>query len=160
MRDLKFRGISKDTGLFVHGNLIQSSVYKDGHTQCWIQEKSLLGLGAVSTPTANFTEVHSKTVGQFTGLQDKNGVGIYEGDILAFTHEWEEQPTKQVVFNNEFHSYTLLSKEDKRHVDGGYNHFKYWDTDEDNIYLLHQVDAYQIEVVGNIHQNSELLASK
>ena len=82
MRDIKFRGLSKITGKFVYGNLIQTSEYKDGHIHCWIQEKSLLGLGALSTPTTNFIEVHSESVGQFTGLQDIEGDDIYEGDIL------------------------------------------------------------------------------
>ena len=88
MRGIKFRGLSKQSGKFVYGNLIQTSEYKDGHIHCWIQEKTLLGLGALSTPTTSFIEVHSKTVGQFTGLTDKNSVDTYDGDIINIEYNY------------------------------------------------------------------------
>ena len=102
--------------------------------------------------------IHSeKSIGQFTGLTDKNGVDIYEGDILSFHVDWAEQPNKEVVFDDEFHSYVLLSGIEKEWVAKGSNHYKYWTTDEDNIYLLHQAESYDCEVIGNIHQSPELL---
>ena len=94
---------------------------------------------------------------QFTGLTDKNGVDIYESDILAFHVDWAEQPNKEVIFDDEFHSYVLLSGIEKEWVAKGSNHYKYWTTDEDNIYLLHQAESYDCEVIGNIYQHPELL---
>ena len=146
MKDIKFRGLSKITGKFVYGNLIQTSEYKDGHIHCWIQEKSLLGLGALSTPTTNFIEVHSESVGQFTGLQDKNGVDIYEGDILS-TKMIDNSIHKVVIrYSNKYSRFVYCPLSEK------------WDFDRCVVDNPYERKNYQI--IANIHQNPELLETK
>ena len=84
-------------------------------------------------------EVISETVGQFTGLTDKNGKKIFEGDILQF------------IENPKF-------KEEVSFDDGAFG-FYYKRTDSviafsDN---EHGEDTEEYEVIGNVHDNKELL---
>ena len=89
---------------------------------------------------------------QSTDMFDVDGCEIFEGDILSLLHEWSELDNKEVIYSGRFMSYILLSEQEKEWVEKGSNHFKYWDTDEDNIYLLNQVDSYEVKVIGNIHE--------
>ncbi|MBV1928627.1 MAG: YopX family protein [Gammaproteobacteria bacterium] len=152
MRDIKFRAWNK---LSAHPNMIdvEQLTYDEcgglSHVSGWCVDPDDGGEQTLSI--AQFELM------QFTGLTDKNGVDIYEGDIVSFHVDWIGQPNKQVIFDKDFHSYVLLSGEEKRWVAKGSNHFKYWSTDEDNIYLLHEADSYDVEVIGNIYENPELL---
>ncbi|KZR60416.1 YopX family protein [Pseudobacillus badius] len=124
MREIKFRGKSITSGKWFYGSLIND---KD-RRWIYIQEKHW-NLGVFD----NF-DVDPETVGQYTGLKDKNGKEIYEGDIL----QDKELPTVkiQVQYNDQKGMF-----EDK--IDG----FSLWDS----------MKNYDFEVVGNIHENPELL---
>lgn len=134
MRTIKFRGKSEDNSEWFYGFLQK---YQEKHA-------SRLCVCAVSVRTwkdALLYSVKPDTVGQFTGLFDKNGKEIFEGDILC----WDVNNLLYVVTFESGMFYASI-KECNEGMIGGFS--------------LHQLTEYdygKCEIVGNIHDNPELL---
>ena len=138
MREILFRGKRLDNGEWVEGY-----VYRF-HPICRIRHwLSLLG-------KYGDADVDPATVGQYTGLTDKNGKRIFEGDI--FQYGFDEVAAVAVV---KFGEFPFGSQFDMNQV-GFYAEWNpramYYRTD-----LGFWVKQRDIEIIGNIHDNPELL---
>ena len=92
----------------------------------------------------SFGVIHD-TVGQFTGLTDKNGKEIYEGDILVFGENGYKGHPLLVIFKHGSFGYTYI--EDWFHSFAGNTNLTFNPLNTD----------IRFEVIGNIHDNHELL---
>lgn len=88
------------------------------------------------TPEIKKYTVYADTVGQYTGVTDKNGVKIFEGDIVRYGDTIHE-----VVFEQR----------------NGTAYFGLVYSENGTLPFGHYQDLRQIEVIGNIHDNPELL---
>ena len=131
-REIKFRGKSYVNGLFYYGNL---DVFRDGRTKIYVWRED--------SYQAHQSDVDPETVGQYTGLKDKNGKDIYEGDIITYTDVFGVIRYNEVLFNNGSFGINIFGKDWSEFVtmDG----------------LLNEADFY---LIGNIHDNPELLEGK
>ena len=126
-REIKFRGLQKD-GKFAYGKLLSdSAIGRWGNSEIY-----------------NYSNVYLGTVGQFTGLLDKNGVEIYEGDIIQIDEYSSFEGTGKGIVDFLNGSFVCLYGQDA-----------YGKDKLDNINTVND----SREVVGNIHQNPELLQS-
>jgi uncharacterized phage protein (TIGR01671 family) len=146
MRAIKFRGKDTKSGEWRYGDLI---TYKSGEAA--IANFSRYGY---ECSDMNRVLVGLKTVGQFTGLHDKNGKEIFEGDILLWTrknvHIEGRQPQdfshKCVVYYDNDKCAFQFRCELRCGACVGYLDF-----DDD------RTDESFVEVVGNIHDNPDLI---
>lgn len=125
MREIKFRGKraynpdNLENNEFVYGNYSNDPC----PNITWNNKQNELDV----------SEVVKETIGQFTGLKDKNGVEIFEGDI---------------VNSNYFKNASVVF----------WRYGWYFNTGKDNHHSFNTA-SHSFEIIGNIHENPELLCT-
>lgn len=135
MRTIKFRGKSILTDEWFYGDLVHSADNK--RTAILVNDKD----------SYDECEVDPETVGQFTGLMDKNGTEIYEGDIVAF------DDTPYCVNGSKYQGMVVM-------YNGAWcvKHYeKCFDVDFYSPLFADDFSNRKTIILGNIHDNPELL---
>lgn len=125
IREVIFRGKRTDNGEWVEGSLLGID---------WCDKPSTYSI-APNTPVSVFYSVIPETVGQCTGLTDKNRTKIFEGDIVSLVKH--DSLIYKVVYVP--CRYELVNSKGV------------------NCFVLDIYKSENIEVIGNIHDNPDIL---
>lgn len=138
-RKIMFRGISEETKEMVYGDLVHG-----------INGEPIITYHEITPPTMQdpagdtikmYVRVLPETIGQYTGILDKAEVEVFEGDILEYL-------------------------DDDANYEGGINTFYNrgaveWDEENACFYVSNRNNVVYVwddcEIIGNIHQNKELI---
>ena len=131
MREILFRGKRTINGDWVYGDFVHGNERKSLRDSIFVYDSE--------TQSFNDYEINPSTLGQYTGLTDKNGKRIFEGDI-AKVLQGKDKDIAYVGFENgAFMLYPKTGNIYERTL------WEYWYNDWD------------VEVIGNITDNPELL---
>ncbi|EFR8856883.1 hypothetical protein H0279_002996 [Listeria monocytogenes] len=142
MREIEFRGkaihpnsLEQIVGSWAYGGIFENKIITrnldmNSHYHGFISE----------------IEIDLKTIGQYTGLKDKNGKKIFEGDIVEIIGDEGYEFTSVVEYFGEsgYPAFDMRTPEDY-----------YFESNTFSEIIMSS--SYELEVIGNIHENPELL---
>lgn len=138
MIEILFRGKRTDNGEWVYGFYVKSQEYytQDVSNAILSADGNHYGFGEYTFETYN--EIDVSTLGQYTGLTDKNGTKIFEGDFITANHNIEQ--------------YNVYWKDYRFYIEDVWG----------NLIKPTQeaINHFECEVIGNIYDNPELLEGK
>lgn len=144
MREIKFRGKRTKNGEWVYGDLLQ----ENSGRKVIMTNLSTWGDNPDDVePYGDDITVDPNTVGQYTGIKDKNGKEIYEGDIMFLSDRGSHK--EEVIVEHGLYGWTFYNpKTATFYSDGSHTYYA--------------VENYRFMFgtgvcIGNIHDNPELL---
>ena len=155
MREILFRGKRADNGEWVEGLPIKTYDTEIGKNSVdyanpvpvvlMASGRIVLECGCDEVPFFNTDEypiVNPETVGQYTGMTDKNGTKIFEGDIVKHIQKYE--------ISGEVKSIAVIKWNEA---------YSCWSVEYTNgrITAFLGTEYHKLEVIGNVHDNPELL---
>lgn len=145
-REIKFRGKRCSDGKWVYGFYVESKYSWKGHKphKSWIVSNAISNGGFFNI--LGRYAVKDNTVGQFTGLYDKNGKEIYEGDIVALAFQG-------IAFG-------IVTWHDNGYffIDTSNGEWRRFSNDFRTLgEFMNMSNEHKIKVIGNIHDSPELL---
>ena len=139
MREILFRGKRVDNGEWVEGDLVQGIKKQAGMAFIWSESSAPFPLDVFEF------KINPATLGQYTGLTDKNGKKIFGGDVVEQNWYDYNEPIAEsfgvVVYCESNCSFSVMDANENRIVPLGSCHAYHWEA----------------EVIGNIHDNPELM---
>ena len=153
-REILFRGKRVDNGEWVHGKGLQQFKDELGNeivgifTDIMKSEKYIKKEGRY---TLYYSPVKAETLGQYTGLKDKNGNKIFEGDIIKTPRGF----IGEVVFGRAEEECT--HREFRRKITDVYTTYGWIFKRADGFTIAIDDEILQGELIGNVTDNPELI---
>jgi uncharacterized phage protein (TIGR01671 family) len=158
MREILFRGKRKEDGKWIEGYLAAHDLICPSYPEDTL---NATGEYCGQVPYVGFVEVDPESVGQSTALKDNNGKRIFEGDIVR-TQPFSDRPYSKKA---KFKQHIGVVRYDVRHYKSFHDEYEQdykaaWDVDikdYDRYGCCSWSAFYKCEVIGNIHDNPELM---
>lgn len=150
MRDFIFRAKPLNADYWVHGDLVHGAQNQAGKVFIWSENDSPFPLDVFEFV------VEPATVCQYTGLNDKNGKPIFEGDIIHYLYEpwkgfWNADQLSVIEYKSTgFYMKGIPGTNRYACMDG-------WLVSLPYTQCKYTKDVPEFEVVGNVFDNPELL---
>lgn len=140
-REIKFRGLSKRNKTYVYGSYWLNPFTKQNFIRTLCEGGTQL------------EDIECLVVEQFTGLVDINGKEIYAGDIVT---AYVKNRGGTISYGNDKAVVKWIDKK------GGFYYVadligRYM-ADKKPFQVTHKINSYKVQVIGNIHENKDLLA--